>query len=62
VDYDNRFMLGSSVLLVYSWVYAQTHVYNISIYKGFQWALFVASVVKGPLRPLGNMQSMCKGV
>jgi len=45
VNYDNRFMLGSSVLLVYSWVYAQTHVYNICESMGFQWMLFVASVV-----------------
>ena len=26
-------------------VYAQTHVFKIDVYKGSQWALFVATVV-----------------
>ena len=38
--------------------YAQTHVYKISVYKGFQWVLFVAThtlilSARGPLRLMG---------
>ena len=46
----------------YTRAYAQTHVYKISVYKGFQWALFVATVVndvvsKGP--PCVYVHSNC---
>ena len=43
-------------------VYAQTHVFKIDVYKGSQWALFVATVVKGPLRTHVDMLVVCKGV
>jgi hypothetical protein len=43
-------------------VHAQTHVFKVSVCKGFQWVLFVARDVHGPLRTLVNMQIMYKGV
>ena len=34
----------------YTRVYAQTHVFKVGVHKVFQWVLFVASVVYGPLQ------------
>ena len=39
------FMPNISVHLLFTRVYAQTHVFKISIYKGSQWVLFVATHV-----------------
>jgi len=46
----------------YPRVYAQTHVNDIDVYKGSQWAVLNASVVKCPLRTLVHMLIVYKGV
>jgi hypothetical protein len=40
-------MPNISVYLLFTRAYAQTHVVKISVYKGFQWVLFVATGVDG---------------
>jgi hypothetical protein len=40
-------MPNISVYLLFTRAYAQTHVVKISVYKGFQWVLFVATDVDG---------------
>jgi hypothetical protein len=52
--YTNALTEKSKCLHIFTRGYAQTHVFKISVCKGFQWALFIASVVvvricKGPL-------------
>jgi hypothetical protein len=46
----------------YTWAYAQTHVFKISVCKGFQWALYEARDKHGPQQALVNGLIVYKGV
>jgi hypothetical protein len=50
----NELLMWINEFQLYTWVTQNSLVFRITDYVGLQWAIFVRTVVKGPLRALVN--------
>ena len=61
LNYDSFSMSNITVYRLFTRGHTHTHLNKICVYKGLQRAIYVVSVVYGPLRAHVNERKMCMG-